>query len=194
VNELDLILIFIVLVGVGIGLRRGLVRVLISTIGIYLTVIVTGYAYEPMGDTLSGSLGELGIKVGKVEAHNFCFLLVVVAMTVAVELISRSTFEETRIRTLWRLDNVLGGLAGVFYGALWASLFLVPVQYSVAETAGAWSRAVSGSTLVPTLNRVFVNGVLDLVSIFFLDGTPELYLNRISQRVTDLFLFWCRFA
>ena len=188
VNELDYILIFIILVGVGIGLRRGLVRVLISTVGIYFTVIVAGYAYEPMGDTLSGALSRLGINVSTTAAHNFSYLVVVIAMTVAVELVSRSTFEETHIRVLWRLDNLLGGIAGVFYGALWASLFLVPPQYGLAQTAGAWSTAVFQSELVPTLNRVFRDAVLDVVGIFFVGGTPELYLNPVSQRVAGLFL------
>ena len=45
-NELDYLLLIIVVVGAAIGLRRGLIRVLISTVGIYLAVIVAGYAYR----------------------------------------------------------------------------------------------------------------------------------------------------
>src|SRR3990170_736118 len=133
VNELDYILVFIILLGVGIGLRRGLIRIVVSTIGIYFTVLVAGYAYEPIGDTLADGLARLGIPMETVGTHNFTYIVVVIAMTVVVELVSRSTFEVTRLRYLPSLDKLLGGIAGVFYGALWASLFLVPGQYSVAR-------------------------------------------------------------
>lgn len=187
-NELDYILIFIILIGVAIGLRRCFVRVLISIIGIYITVIVAGYAYQPMGDTVTGAAARVGIELGSTEAHNFIFLVVVIAMTVTVEWVSRLTFEETHIPTLRGIDNLLGGVVGIYYGVLWASLFLVPAQYSVARTGGTWTTAVVQSNLVPTMNQVFQGAVLNIVSIFFIDGTPELYLNPISERVVLLWL------
>lgn len=187
-NELDYILIFIILIGVAIGLRRCFVRVLISIIGIYITVIVAGYAYQPMGDTVTGAAARVGIELGSTEAHNFIFLVVVIAMTVTVEWVSRLTFEETHIPTLRGIDNLLGGVVGIYYGVLWASLFLVPAQYSVARTGGTWTTAVLQSNLVPTMNQVFQGAVLNIVSIFFIDGTPELYLNPISERVVLLWL------
>lgn len=186
-NEQDYLIVFIVFLGVGIGLRRGLVRVLISTVGIYFTVVVTGYVYKPIGDMVSAAFDRLGIELGITEAHNITYVVGVIAMTVVVELVSRSTFEETRIVSLRGADTLLGAVAGVFYGALWASLFLVPGQYSVAQSSGMWSAAVYESTLVPTLNKVFKAAVLDVVSILFVKGTPRLYLNPVSQRVSYLF-------
>jgi hypothetical protein len=126
--------------------------------------------------------------VGNVGAHNFSYLVVVIAMTVVVELISKNTFEATSLRVAPSLDKLLGAGVGVLYGALWASLFMVPWQYNVAETGGAWTTAVLESNLVPTLNNIFVNGVLDIAGIFFVDGTPKLFLNPISSRVSSLFL------
>jgi uncharacterized membrane protein required for colicin V production len=186
-NELDVILIFIILVGIAVGLLRGVIRVIIGTIGIYFTVVITGYAYGPIGDTLSGALGRLGLAISTTGAHTFAYIVLVIALTVAVELISRATFEETRIRVTPALDRVLGGLFGVFYGALWASLFLVPGQYNAAQYGGAWASAVNGSRLVPTLNRVFRTAVLDVVRILFIDGVPRLFLNSVSRRVSGLF-------
>lgn len=187
-NELDILILFIILLCVGIGLRRGLVRALISAIGIYFTVVMAGYVYEPIGDTLSTALGRVGISMGTTGAHNLIYVLVVIAMTVAVELVSRATFEQTHISSLWKLDTLLGGVTGIFYGALWVSLFLVPGQYSIAQGSGTWYEAVYGSTLVPTLNSFFETAVLDVVSILFLNRIPRLYLNPISQRVSLLFL------
>jgi uncharacterized membrane protein required for colicin V production len=186
-NELDVILIAIILAGIVVGWRRGLVRVFISIAGIYVTVIVAGYVYKPMGDTLAEGFGRLGIGIGTIGAHNFSYLVAVIVMTVVVELTSRNTFEETRIGAVGVLDNVLGAVVGVFYGMLWASLFLVPSQYSVARESSSWSTAVFESALVPTLNRVFQNIVLNVVSIFFIGGVPELYRNHVSQRVAYLF-------
>jgi uncharacterized membrane protein required for colicin V production len=188
VNELDYLIIFIVLLGAGIGLRRGLIRVLISIVGIYATVLVAGYLYKPVGNTISGAFDRVGIDVGLTGSHNFSYIVAVVAMTVVVELVSRATFEGTRLRSFRALDTPLGGIVGVFYGALWASLFLVPGQYTAARSGGAWLRAVNQSALVPTLNNVFRDAVLDVVGIFFLNGTPELFINAVFEQVSHLFL------
>jgi uncharacterized membrane protein required for colicin V production len=187
VNELDIILIFIVLLGVAIGLRRGLIRVLIGILGIYVTIVVVGYSYRAIGDTLSGGLGELGIRLSSVATRNIAYVVLIILMTVVVELSSRSSFKDTRIHSLVALDSLLGGLIGIFYGALWASLFLVPSQYSVALVGGVWSGALRGSTLVPILNRTFNVAVLDVVRILFINGVPPLYRNSVSARVAALF-------
>ena len=187
-NELDFLLLIIIVAGAVIGLRRGLIRVLISIVGIYLVVLVAGYAYKPIGDILSGGLDRLSIGFGKIPAHNLVYVVIVVGMTVAVELVSRAVFEETRLRSISSLDGLLGAVVGLFYGALLASLFLVPSQYGMAQSGGGWSTAINGSALVPTLNRVFRDTVLDVVSILFVNGTPELFLNSVSQRVSSLLL------
>lgn len=185
-NQLDIVLIVIILAGIVIGWRRGLIRMLISIASIYIIVIVAGYVYKPIGDILVGGLGHLSIQVGTTGAHNFTYIIVVVGLTVAFELASRNSFEATQIRSLGVFDNVLGVLAGIIYGMLWASLFLVPLQYSAASEASAWASAISGSTLVPTLNRVFQSAVLDIVGIFFINGVPALYRNSVSIRVFSL--------
>lgn len=185
-NELDFILVFIVLVGAGVGLRRGLVRVFISIIGIHFTVLVAGYGYERIGDTVHRAANRIGVDLGLTAAQNLTYIVIVIAATVTVELVSRATFEETRLRPLRDLDNLLGGLVGVLYGALWAALFLVPSQYGIAQGSRAWSTAVNGSKLVPTLNNVFKVIVLNPVSILFIDGIPELYLNRVTQKASYL--------
>ena len=155
---------------------------------IYATVLVAGYFYKPVGDTISGAFDRVGIDVGLTGSHNFSYLVAVVAMTVVVELVSRGTFEGTRLRSLKALDTPMGGIVGVLYGALWASLFLVPGQYTAARTGGAWVSAVNQATFVPTLNSVFRDVVLDVVGIFFLNGTPELFINAVFEQVSHLFL------
>jgi uncharacterized membrane protein required for colicin V production len=187
VNELDLILIFIILLCVFIGWRRGVVRVLFSIAGIYATVIVVGYLYATVGDILSRAANRIGIGLGVTQAEILTYVVVLIAMTVVVELLSRNTFEETRIRSIGVLDKILGATVGILYGMLWASLFLVLIQYSVAQTGDTWTTALYGSSLVPTLNRFFQTAVLDVVSIFFTGGVPELFLNRVSQRLVYLF-------
>jgi hypothetical protein len=133
-------------------------------------------------------LSELGIRVEIVSAYNLTYVITLVALTVAVELVSRATFEETRIHSLRGLDRLLGALAGVFYGALWASLFLVPSQYAVSQVGGPWTTALRDSRLVPVLNGVFNDVVLDVVTIFFAGDVPRLFRNSISVRVSSILL------
>jgi uncharacterized membrane protein required for colicin V production len=187
-NELDFILIFIILIGVSFGARRGAVRILVSIFGIYITVIIAGYAYEPIGNTIARAFRRIGMGMSFTAAQNFAFVVLVIAMTVVVELVSRNTFEETRIKSIGVLDNVLGAVVGFLYGMLWASLFLVPAQYGVSRSGGAWGTALVDSALVPTLNSIFQHAVIDIVSIFFIGGVPRLYRNPVSVRGAHLLL------
>jgi uncharacterized membrane protein required for colicin V production len=176
-NGLDFILALVILIGVIIGLRRALLRVLISIVGIYFTVLVAAYVYHPMGWTLSEALNDLNpaFDPGKTAMYNISYLIIVACMTAIVELASASYLEDTHIPVLGRVDHLLGGVAGILYGALWASLLLMPVQYGIARSGGSWTSAVRQSDLVPILNEVFRNGVLEVVRLLLLDGIPPLY-------------------
>lgn len=184
-SGLDVILISIVLVGVAIGLKRGVIRILLSIAGIYATLVVIGHSYRPISRALSGAFS-----LNRTGTDNFTYFVLLVAMTVAVEVTSRSTFEETRLRSVGALDNVMGGLVGVLYGALWASLFLIPVQYDIHRIGlrSSWYEAVSDSNLVPILNNIFQTGIMDILQIFFQDGIPAIFRNPVAMRVAALFL------
>jgi uncharacterized membrane protein required for colicin V production len=186
-NELDLILLFVILVGLSVGLRRGLIRVLISIVGIYIAVAVAGYVYDPMGRVLADAFG-----LGSVMTFNFSYLVVLIVMTVVVEIVSRVTFEDTRLPRLGRVDNLLGGIVGIGYGALWASLLLIPFQFS-----HEWQTAIRGSALLPNLNEFFWTAVLSPLSILFefggncsycIDGIPKLYHWGVPYRVAQLLM------
>lgn len=181
-NELDFLLIFIVLLCVFIGWRRRLVRVCISIVGLYATVIIIGYLYGPLSDTGRRAFNRLGLgmEMGVTQSEILTYLILLVALTVIVELLSRNTFVETHILSIGMLDPILGAVVGIFYGMFWASLFLVPSQFSVAQSGDTWTATLYGSTLVPVMNDFFQRAVLDVVSIFFTRGVPELYRNRVS--------------
>lgn len=180
-NELDFILIFIILLCVFIGWRRRFVRVCISIVGLYATVIVIGYLYGPLSDIGRRAFNRLGLgDMGITQSEILTYIILLVVITVTVELLSRNTFVETYILSIGILDPILGAVVGIFYGLFWASLFLVPSQFSVAQTGDTWTVTLYGSTLVPILNDFFQTAVLDVVSIFFTRGVPELFRNKVS--------------
>ncbi|MGD9099922.1 MAG: CvpA family protein [Anaerolineae bacterium] len=169
-NELDFILLFVILVCVAICFRRGFIRVLISIVGMYFVVLVAGYLYHPIGWTLADAFG-----LGLTAMHNFAFFLVALVVVIVAELISYAVFEETTIPSLRKLDNVLGALVGIFYGAFWAALMLVLIQYGIVRTGGTLTDFVLDSTLTPNLNDLFDNVVLTIVRPLFVDGLPVIY-------------------
>ena len=182
-NEMDWILLVIIAAGVFVGLWRGFIRILLSILGIYLTIIVVGYAYRPISMALSG-----GLHLNRTGTDNFTYLVLVIAMTAAVEIISRSAFEVTHVAALSKLDNLLGGLIGIAYGMLWASLFLVPIQYDIFRNPlfSAWRDAVAASQLVPHLNGFFDRAVLNVLDVFFKGGLPVLFRNSVAMRTAWL--------
>ena len=183
-HEMDAFLIAFLLVGAAIGLRRGVIRVLLSIVGIYFSLIVIGHGYRPISRALSGAF-----TLNRTLTDNFAYTLLLIAMTVLVEVVSRSTFEETKLRAIGGLDNLLGGLVGLLYGALWASLFLAPIQFDIYATneASPWTEAVFASELVPRLNNIFQTGVIDIVGIFFNNRIPYLFRNPVSDQLAQAF-------
>jgi uncharacterized membrane protein required for colicin V production len=186
-NELDLILLFVILLGLSIGLRRGFIRVLISIVGIYFAVAVAGYLYDTMGRVLSDAFG-----LGSVMTFNFSYLVILIVVTAVVEIVSRVTFEDTRLPRLGRVDNLLGGMVGIGYGALWASLLLIPFQFS-----REWLTAIRGSAFLPNLNAFFWTAILNPLSFLFeiggncsycIDGIPELYYWGVPYRTALLLI------
>lgn len=169
-NALDLILLVVVMVGAAISYRRGLIRTLISIFGMYVTVIIAGYFYDNIGWTMADAFG-----LGLTTMHNLAFLLILVVVTAIVEVVSYAVFEETSIPSLRKLDNLLGSLAGIFFGALWAAILLVPIQYGIVRTGGTLTDFVLGSTLVPNLNSMFDTAVLKIARPLFVDGIPKIY-------------------
>lgn len=183
-EPIDILLGAVILVGAAIGLRRGVIRVLLSIVGIYPSLIVIGYGYQPISQALSGAFS-----MDRVFTDNFAYVVLLIAVTVAVELLSRTVFEETHLRAIGGLDNVLGGLIGLLYGALWASLLLVPVQYDIYATlhTSAWTEAVFASDLIPRLNDIFQTGVINIVGIFFSRPMPYLFRNPVYDQLAQFF-------
>jgi uncharacterized membrane protein required for colicin V production len=169
-NELDFVLLFVILLGVVAGLRRCLVRLLISVVGMYFIILVAGYLYDVIGWTLADAFN-----LGLTGMHNFSYLLVVVIMTFIVELISYKFFEATQLLSLRKLDNLLGGVVGVFYGALWAAIVLILIQYGIVRTGGSLRPFVEQSTLAPNLNAMLDQAVFNILRPLFTDGLPNIH-------------------
>ena len=105
-NELDFILIIIILMCVFIGWRRRVVRVLLSIVGLYAIVIIIGYLYGPLSDIGRRAFNRLGLgTMGVTQSEILTYLLLLVALTVIVELVSRNTFVETHVLSLGIFDN-----------------------------------------------------------------------------------------
>jgi uncharacterized membrane protein required for colicin V production len=169
-NELDFVLLFIILLGVVVGWRRCLIRQLISVAGMYPTLLIAGYLYDIMGWTIADAFG-----IGLTSMHNFSFVLVVAIMTFIWELLSYKFFEGTRLPALHKLDNLLGGMVGIFYGALWAATMLILIQYSITRTGGSLETFVQESTLTPDLNSMLDQAVLKVLNPLFTGDLPKMY-------------------
>jgi len=185
VEQIDILLGAVILVGAAIGLRRGVIRILISMVGMYPSLIIIGYSYRPISQALSGAFS-----MDRVFTDDFAYVVLLIAVTVAVELLSRAVFEVTHLRAIGKLDHALGGLVGLLYGALWASLLLLPIQYHIYAThyTSPWTEAVLASDLIPRLNDVFQTGVINIVGIFFSRPMPDLFRNDVSHLLAQLFL------
>jgi uncharacterized membrane protein required for colicin V production len=169
---LDFLLLLGGLGGLLLGLRRGLVRTILSTIALLLGMAFAGLAAPPLvGIFVARSGSQVDPPIGIV------FGALLLAIYALLEVLLRNSFPNTRIRAIGTLDNVLGFVFSAGWTLLAVSLIVLVVAYinfavtgaSNAGFIGAW---YSSSNLVALL-RDFFEIPLNLMRFLFPSGLPQ---------------------
>ena len=172
----NLILDFALLLGgVGgllIGLRRGFIRMILSTIALLLAMAFAALLAPPLvGVFVARSGSQAETPIGAV------FAALLAGIYALLEVLLRRTFPNTRITALGTWDNVLGFIFAIPWTLLALSLIVMLagfVSYAVyGETGagfiGAW---YSTSNLVAFLQDFF-EIPLNLMRFLFPSGLPQ---------------------
>lgn len=122
-NWLDMVIAIILVVNLFVGLRTGLIKMVISFLGLVLGTFLAGRYYPAMADRLTFISSD---KAAGIAAYVIILILVMVAAAIAAWLLRRML---SMIMLGW-LDHVGGAIlglfmAGVFVGAIlaiWAKL------------------------------------------------------------------------
>ncbi|MCL2706880.1 MAG: CvpA family protein [Dehalococcoidia bacterium] len=132
-NWLDIIILITLAAAVIGGLAIGIVRSIINLAGLLLGIFLAGRCYEVVGGWLKFiQNAELSNIVG--------FILIVIVVMIITGIAGRMLRKLLSTFLLGCFDRLLGGVVGLFIGALaWGALLALWVKFFSADTvSGSW--------------------------------------------------------
>ena len=123
-NELDIILIVILFIPTFIGLRKGLIKTVLSFAGLLVGVVLAGRLYEPVSRIFGFLNNDNAAKI-------IAFVLILALVMVAAFFLARLLKSVVKMVMLGWVDNVGGAIFGFLSGfvllsailATWVKLF-----------------------------------------------------------------------
>lgn len=116
-NELDIILIVILFIPTFIGLRKGLIKTVLSFAGLLVGVVLAGRLYEPVSRIFGFLNNDNAAKI-------IAFVLILALMMVAAFFLARLLKSVIKVVMLGWVDNVGGAVLGFLSGFILLSAIL----------------------------------------------------------------------
>jgi membrane protein required for colicin V production len=158
-NWLDIVLVLLFAVGLVGGYRQGLLRQVMSLATVACGLILGTYLHVPLAAFFNFTFP--GTETATTDTAGF--LLAVVVLVVALEVLHRRTVPETRLLAIGVLDRIAGLLVAVLAVILQLSIvvlilrFLVSAPWLVGETFRLiMVRGMKGSILAHGLHTLVV--------------------------------------
>ncbi len=145
-NSIDIAVLVVIGISVAMGIYWGLIRQVLSLVGIFAGVLLAGR----YGGDVAGWLSSFIDSAALAEALGF--VVVLVAVSALASLLASLIHRFAGLLFLGWLDHLAGGVLGLVQGALVASVLLLMASAVPNETLSA---ALAGSQSAGVLLRVF---------------------------------------
>jgi len=142
-NPFDILIGFALIVGVVWGFTRGLVRMAISLVVLYLAVVLAMSFYGRVGQWIIYLSGEA---VAEAPAQLTAFLFILIVFTTLVTLVINRAFKDTELPGIRQIDQLGGLVLGFVLAATWIGLVLVGLTF-ILNVPGVGSDAFRGNIL-----------------------------------------------
>lgn len=156
-NPLDVIIAFSVLAGVAWGFARGLIRMALSLLVLYVAAILAMTFYDDLGGWL-GYLSGHALSDSANEAVSFLFVLVLTA--VIINFVLNRTYKDTELPGVRQIDQLGGMVIGFFLTSIWIGLAIVALAFILGapiEAGGAFRQNLisyfRSSNLIPVFYK-----------------------------------------
>ena len=116
-NWLDIVLLIMLVIPAFIGLRQGLIKAVLSLVGLIIGVVLAGYLYKPVSNIF-------GFTNNENVAYTLAFILILVLVMLAAFLLARLFKAIISTVMLGWVDNVGGAVLGFLSGFIFLSAIL----------------------------------------------------------------------
>jgi membrane protein required for colicin V production len=114
---LDIIFLVLLFIPTFIGLRKGLIKAVLSLVGLIIGVVLAGHFYKPVSNIF-------GFISNESVAHILAFILILALVLVAAFLLARLLKSVVSITMMGWVDNVGGAVLGFLFGFIFLSAIL----------------------------------------------------------------------
>jgi uncharacterized membrane protein required for colicin V production len=132
INPFDVIIIFALLIGVALGFVRGLVRMALSLLVLYIAAILAVTFYRQIGDWLTYLFG-----LPESISQGMAFLLILALTSIVINFVLHRTYKDTELPGVRQIDQLGGMIIGFFLACIW-------IGFSILAIAFLLSTPVSG--------------------------------------------------
>jgi uncharacterized membrane protein required for colicin V production len=174
-NWLDVLLYLLVIVGLVGGFLQGLIRQALSLGAVVCAIILGTYVHVPLAAFLAFTFPDASTATVDTAA----FLLAVVGLATALELVQRKALPATRLASVGVLDRLAGLLVAIITVFLQMSIailaleFIVSLPWPIGETFRLLiQRGMKSSMLAVALHNLLV-GLVAAVGRLLPEGKPK---------------------
>lgn len=182
-NPLDVIIGFALLAGVAWGFIRGLVRMILSLVVLYVATILAMTFYDELG----GWFGYVtGYNLSDSANETIAFLFILIVTAVLMTFVLSRTYKDTELPGVRQIDQLGGLVVGFFLTAIWIGLAIIALAFVLkapVEGAGAFRQNVMNyfrtSNLIPIFYRFLPVAFATLKPWMPKGQQPEIFTFRL---------------
>jgi len=155
-NPFDVLIILALLAGVALGFVRGLVRMALSLLVLYLAAVAAMTLYTPLGNWLR-YVARLPVSI----SQGLSFLFILALVSVAINFVLRRTYKDTELPGVRQVDQLGGMIIGFFLSVVWIGFSILVIAYFLGASLGqevGFQRVMIAyfrqSSLIPIFYRI----------------------------------------
>ena len=155
-NPFDVIIIFILLGGIALGFIRGLVRMVLNLLVLYIAMVLAMTFYVSVG-TWVAFIAAGYLPKNTTEA--IAFVLILALTSVILNFVLRRTYKDTELPGIRQIDQLGGMVVGFILICTWIGLGIVALGFVLSATN------VTGSAFRENMIHYFQTS--NLIPIFY---------------------------
>lgn len=180
-NPFDVLIVFALVGGTAIGFVRGLMRMVLSLLVLYIAAVLAMTFYDNLGRYLTFMFG-----FPRSLAEALAFLLILILTTVLITSILRRTYRDTALPGLRQVDQLGGMVIGFLVSIIWIGFAILALAFVLAAPVseeGSFHMSLlnyfHGSNLIPIFYAL-LPAVFATLKLWMPKGLPpEIFSLRL---------------
>jgi uncharacterized membrane protein required for colicin V production len=131
VNPFDFLIVLVLLGGAALGFLRGLVRMALSLLVLYIAAVLATIGYVTAGRWIS-YITTLPVTI----SQGLGFLLLLAVTAIVLNFVLRRTYRDTELPGIRQIDQLGGMVIGFFLATLWIGFSILAIAFILGAPGG----------------------------------------------------------